>query len=211
MFRKLGDAVSDILESSSMPVVLGGDHSVTYPVLAAFDRPIEVIQIDAHVDLADYFEGEEHHHGNFMSRALGLEQVTGVHQIGVRGTTVVPQARARGKVYAAVSPRQLRRRGTAALVESLPPDRNYYVTFDVDALDPVYAPGTSTPLPGGLTFAEAKNLLVAIASQRHCVGFDLVELNPDCDCNDLTAITSIELLLAFLGAHFGHHGVESYP
>lgn len=209
VFRKLGDAVSGILEAGSLPVVVGGDHSITYPVLAAYSRPIEVIQIDAHVDLAEYFEGEEHHHGNFMSRALDLEHVAGVHQIGVRGTTVVPQTQPQGKVRQTLSPRELRRRGIPALVESLDPGVSYYVTFDIDALDPMYAPGTSTPQPGGLTFAEAKDLLVTIASQRDCVGVDLVEINPDCDHNDITAITGIELLLAFLGAHFGRRSAAA--
>jgi agmatinase len=122
---------------------------------------------------------------------------------------VVPQTRPQGKVRQTLSPRELRRRGIPALVESLDPGVSYYVTFDIDALDPMYAPGTSTPQPGGLTFVEAKELLVTIASQRDCVGIDLVEINPDCDHNDITAITGIELLLAFLGARFGRRSAAS--
>jgi agmatinase len=200
VFRKLREVVSDVLKTGSVPVVLGGDHSITYSVLAAYAGPLEVVQIDAHTDLADYYEGEEHHHGNFMSRVLALESVTGIHQIGVRGTTVAAQTRSQPKVRQTLTPREFRRRGADAVVGSLDPDRDYYVTLDIDVLDPTFAPGTSTPLPGGLTFDEVKQLLVALASRRRSVGFDLVEINPQRDVNDLTAITAIELLLAFLGA-----------
>lgn len=202
-FGKLQEVVAEILESGALPVVLGGDHSITYPALAAFAAPLEIVQIDAHTDRAEYYAGEQHHHGNFMSRALALPHVAGVHQVGVRGTTVAPQAHAGGKVRTALTPRQLRRTGTARFVAALPAAGAYYVTFDVDALDPSYAPGTSTPVPDGLTFAEAKRLLIALAGTRRCVGFDLVEVNPQQDPRDLTAIVVLELLLAFLGAHFG--------
>lgn len=201
-FRKLRACVADILGSGSMPVILGGDHSITYPVLAAFDRPIAVIQIDAHTDRADFYEGEEHHHGNFMSRALTLEQVTDLYQVGMRGTTPVSQRQIQGKVRQVLTPRRLRSLGVAALVSMLPEDCDYYITFDIDSLDPIYAPATSTPVPGGLTFDEVKDLLVGIASGRRCIGFDVVEVNPQHDTNDLTVITAVELLLAFLGAHF---------
>jgi agmatinase len=186
--------------------VLGGDHSITYPILAAFEGPVAVIQIDAHPDLAEYTAGEEHHHGNFMSRALSLPQVTDVYQVGLRGTTVAPQGQIRGKVGMVLTPKGLRALGVEAFVAALPDASSYYVTFDIDSLDPIYAPGTSTPVPGGLTFEEAKDLLVAIGSSRRCVGFDLVEVNPQRDTNDHTAIAAIELLLAFLGAHFKRAG-----
>lgn len=201
-FGKLREVVAGFLEDGAFPVVLGGDHSITYPILAAFDQPMDVVQIDAHADLAAYLEGEEHHHGNFMSRAVGLDHVTGIHQVGIRGITPVPQTRAGGKVRQSLTPGMLRRQGVAAFLEALPADRSYYVTLDIDALDPGFAPGTSTPLPGGLTFEEVKTLLTGIATTRVCAGFDLVEVNPERDVNDITAITAMELVLTFLGAHF---------
>lgn len=201
-FAKLREVVAGFLEDGVFPVVLGGDHSITYPILAAFDQPVEVIQIDAHSDLADYLEGEEHHHGNFMSRAARLDHVTGIHQVGIRGITPVPQARAAGKVRQSLTPGMLRRHGIAAFLEALPADRSFYVTLDIDSLDPRFAPGTSTPLPGGLTFEEVKSLLTGIAASRACAGFDVVEVNPERDVNDITVITALELVLAFLGAHF---------
>lgn len=201
LFAKLREVAAGILETRSLPVVLGGDHSVTFPVLAAFEEPLAIVQIDAHTDLAEYFTGEEHHHGNFMSRALSLDQVTDVYQVGVRGTTLGAQARVGGKVRRTLTPRALRREGVARFVEDLPASGNYYVTFDIDALDPIHAPATSTPVPEGLSFGEVKDLLMGIAGSRRCVGFDLVELNPQLDSRDLTAVVAIELLLAFLGAH----------
>lgn len=202
VFAKLQRAVEEILEVGALPLVLGGDHSITYPVLRAHREPLTVIQLDAHTDQADYYDGAEHHHGNFMSRALQMDNVQEVHQIGVRGTTRHPQAALHPKVSQVLSPRKLREMGVPGVLATLPTGRSYYLTVDLDVLDPAVAPGTRTPLPGGLGFDELKELLVAIAENRRIVGFDLVELDPERDPTGLTGVVGLELLLAFLGARF---------
>ena len=93
VFEKVRSAVADIRGRGSFPVVLGGDHSVTYPVLSAYEEPLAVFHLDAHSDLAPYHPGIENHHGNVMSRALGLPHVCAIYQVGLRGTTPVSQLR----------------------------------------------------------------------------------------------------------------------
>ncbi len=202
VFAKLGGVLSKLLEQGSFPVVLGGDHSITYASLSAFKRPLAVLQIDAHSDLAPYQPSIENHHGNVMSRALQLPQVTSLYQVGIRGTTPVAQALPREKVALCWSPRRVRQQGVGALLAQLPTDVDWYVSLDIDALDPIHAPGTSTPVPGGFSFEEVQDLLTAIAEQRRCIGFDLVEINPKRDSGELTVATGVELLLAFLGGLF---------
>lgn len=202
VFRKVRQVVAEIAGDGSFPVVLGGDHSITLPVLEGFDRPLRILHLDAHSDLAEFREGAEHHHGNVITRALGLPHILGVHQIGIRGTTHTRQTAAAGKVAGVCTPRQLRTAGLEAALATLPADGDYYLSLDIDLLDPTVAPGTSTPVPGGLGFEEAKQLLATLTAQRNVVGMDLVEVNPDRDRADATAMVAIELLLAALGGRF---------
>jgi agmatinase len=202
VFGKLQEVASRILRAGALPVVIGGDHSITYSVVAAYDRPVALFHIDAHSDLAPYHPGIENHHGNVMSRVLRLEQVRGLYQVGIRGMTPLSQMVPSPKRPMALSPRQLRTLGVEGLLALLPEELDYYVSLDIDALDPSIAPGTSTPVPGGLGFEETKDLLIAVGRHRRCVGMDLVELNPRKDVQALTAWLGAELLMAFLGAWF---------
>lgn len=203
VFHKLTDLVRQLLSDNVLPVVIGGDHSITYACVRAYEKPVAVLQIDAHSDLAPYHGGVANHHGNVMSRVLALETVCGLHQVGLRGVTNVAQlSPGRRGVETTLSPRQLRRIGLQGLLERLPADLEYYVSLDIDAIDPIHAPATSTPVPGGFDPVELKEMLWGIARERRCVGFDLVEINPRRDVNDLTLAVAQELLLAFLGGHF---------
>jgi agmatinase len=202
VFDKVRRTAAQIRAAGSCPVVLGGDHSISYPVLAAYQEPLAVLHLDAHSDLAPYHPGIENHHGNVMSRALTLDHVRAVYQVGVRGTTPVSQLRERARRPLVVSPSGLRSLGLDALLSRLPDDLPYYVSVDVDVLDPSHAPGTSTPVPGGLSFDEVRRLLRAFASQRRLVGLDLVEVNPRRDAGGVTAQAALELMMATLGAQF---------
>jgi agmatinase len=202
VFDKIRSSIERIRSAGSRPVVLGGDHSITYPVLAAFDAPLAVFHLDAHSDLAPYHPGVENHHGNVMSRVLMLEHVRAVCQVGLRGTTPVSQLKARERRPLVLSPSGLRALGPEALVERLPPDLPFYVSVDVDVLDPSHAPGTSTPVPGGLSFDEVRAVLRALAARRRVIGFDVVEVNPRRDVAGVTAQAALELMLATLAAGF---------
>lgn len=211
VFRKLRGAVEGILDVGGLPVALGGDHSITFATISAYRRPLSIFQIDAHTDLAPYYPSVENHHGNVMSRALTLDHVEGIFQVGGRGTTGGPLDRGRDGVELCLSPQALREVGIDGVLERMPKDRDYYVSLDIDALDPAQAPGTSTPVPGGLGFEEVVDLVNAVAARRRCIGFDLVEINPRRDPQDLTAAVGLELLLAFLGSHFSQREPRRDP
>lgn len=209
IFQKITQTTREILKRGSLPVVIGGDHSVTYPVLAAYDAcdtPVDIIHIDAHSDFATYYPEMENHHGNVMSRVMTLPHVGRFYQIGIRGLTAQRQGQSHERVAMKVSPQGLRRQGVEAVLAQIPAQGKYYVSFDIDALDPMIAPATSTPMPGGLEFEQTKELLWAIGQHRDCVGFDLVEINPKRDANNLTSSLAIELMLSFLAAHFTKQG-----
>jgi len=208
VFRKIQSIVRELLKRKARPVVAGGDHSVTYPIASAFDRPLYILQLDAHTDLAPYHEGMENHHGNVISRLIQSDQVLGVYQVGVRGLTPVRQEGGRSKVPMMLSPSALREKGIDGLIEELPGDAPFYVTLDIDCLDPAVAPGTSTPVPGGLTFDEVKRILWALGERRECVGGDLVEVNPERDLGGLTAAVGRELLLTLADTVSRQVGVE---
>ena len=206
IFEKIRSCVTSMFEHKVLPVILGGDHSITYAAVSGLKSEVDIIHIDAHSDLAPLHHGIENHHGNVMSRVLNLKHVGRIYQIGLRGISPVTQFKSDPRIPMKLSPRQFRKLGLEQVLKNIPADRNYYVSFDIDALDPSIAPGTSTPVSGGLGFSEAKELLAAIGEQRHCLGFDLVEVNPKRDPSDVTAMVAAELMMVFMDSCFRYKG-----
>ncbi len=200
-------AVRKILAANAIPVVMGGDHSVNIPCINAFDDqdPIHVVQIDAHLDFVDERHGVRNGHGNPMRRAAEKPYVTGLTQLGIRNVSSTAKegysdARAMGSDILSV--RQCRAIGPEALLQRIPAGANIYVTIDIDAFCPSIAPGTGTPSHGGFLYYEVLELLQHVAYRNHIVGIDLVEVAPDYDPTDSTAILAAQVLLNLLGFIF---------
>jgi len=200
-------AVRAILERGALPVVLGGDHSVTIPALRAFDgqAPVHVVQIDAHLDFVDERHGVRFGHGNPMRRAAEMAHVTGLTQLGIRNVSSTARegyedARARGSTILSV--RQVRKLGNAAVLEQIPAAARLYLTIDIDGFDPSIAPGTGTPSHGGFLYYEVLELLQALARRQEIAGIDLVEVAPAYDPAGITSILAAPLLLNLLGFVF---------
>jgi agmatinase len=200
-------AVRKILERGAMPVVLGGDHAVNIPCIRAFaeQRPIHLVQIDAHLDFVDSRHGVREGYGNPMRRAAEQPHVSGLTQLGIRNVSSTARegyedARRRGSTIRSV--RQFRQLGTAGVLDLVPPGARYYVTIDIDAFDPSIAPGTGTPSHGGFLYWEAMEFLQGLARRGQVVGIDLVEVAPAYDPSGITAILAAQLLLNFLGYIF---------
>ncbi|HKX16546.1 MAG TPA: arginase family protein [bacterium] len=198
--------VRAILEAGSLPVLVGGDHAVTYPSIRAFAGrgPLHIVQFDSHQDFNDERFGVRLGHGNPMRRASELPFVTGISQIGIRHVQKYTDTLAAGKRYGlrVVGASELRRRGPRAAAAAVPAGARCYLTLDIDGLDIAVAPGTGTPEPGGLTFVEMREAVRAIARRCRIVGVDLVEVSPPYDWAEITSRTAARLLLDTLAAVF---------
>ena len=190
------EAVSAILDRGAVPICLGGDDSVPIPILRAYEgrRPITVLQVDAHLDFRDEVEGVREGYSSPMRRASEMAHVARIVQIGLRGVgsaraSDVADARAAGNLL--VTARELRERGVAWLLGQLPADASVFVSFDCDGLDPSVVPAVSAPAPGGLSYAEAADLLAGVG--RRLAGATFTEYVPARDVNDISALVVARL------------------
>ena len=202
------EAVRKILSAGAMPLILGGDHSITSPALRAYDNsgPIHVVQIDAHLDFVDERHGVRYGHGNPMRRASEMSHITGIAQLGIRNVSSSNRndyqaAREAGSQFLSV--RQFRDIGAKrVLAELIPADKNYYVTIDIDGFDPSIAPGTGTPSHGGFLYYEVLEFLAGLAEHGNVKGMDLVEVSPPHDPAGVTAILAAQILMNAVGRIF---------
>jgi agmatinase len=205
-FGAITESVSKILSAKAFPVLLGGDHSITFPVVRAFReyRPLHIVHLDAHLDYNDSIEGVLLANGNPIKRISELDFVGEIVQIGMRGIRAREDAfrdsHSRGNKIVTMS--EFRRMGLKNVLHLIPKEGPLYVTIDIDAMDPSIAPGTASPDFDGMTFREMKDLLEGIASRGKVVGFDLVEVNPFLDPAGLTQSLAVTLILEFLGSIF---------
>ncbi|WP_051054064.1 arginase family protein [Fibrella aestuarina] len=202
VYAKIGRAVQLTAQRGQVPVLLGGDHSISYAGIQAITEQygaIQVLHFDAHCDTYEssynrlYARRGAHSHGTFMSRSLELPGLKRVTQIGLRGFTNISQHdTSRRHILWAEDARQAL---IANTLPTLPTDWPVYVTFDIDVLDPAVAPGTATPVPGGFSYDEVCHLLAHFLQGQRVVGVDLVEVNPDRDRDQVTVQTAAQLLL----------------
>jgi agmatinase len=201
--QKITDSVHKILTRKAFPIILGGDHSITFPIIRAYDVPLTVVHIDAHLDTWNGAKGNLDH-ASWVLRVAKLPTVKKIVQLGMRGIANDPEAAGNAKALGTkiVTGEEIHRRGVSAALDAIPPSENIYVTFDVDSMDPTLAPGTGTLEPGGLTFSEIDDLMLGIPKKGKLVGVDIVEVNPYRDPTGRTAQTAIRLLVDLLGAAF---------
>jgi agmatinase len=198
------EAVRAVLGRGAMPVVLGGDDSIVTYVLKAYEGsgPLQVIQIDAHLDYRDEVAGVRDGLSSPMRRASEMAWVERIVHVGLRGVgsaraSDVADSRADGNLL--VKAEALRANGAPWLLSQLPLGGRYFVTIDVDGLDPSIAPGTRAIMPGGLLFHDAAELMRGLATRGTVVGVDVVEYCPGLDLNRITADTVLRLLVNLLG------------
>ncbi|MBI2913626.1 MAG: agmatinase [Chloroflexi bacterium] len=202
---RIQEEISKVLDTDTFPVVLGGDHSTTLPVLracAAKHGALSLVHFDAHPDFWPGPEGRPYHHGTVFRVAVeeGLIDPASSVQVGIRGSIsagIIAEARAAG--FHLITADEFARQGVRATVEavqrlaSLP----VYVSLDVDSVDPAFAPGTGTPEVAGLTSREIVELVRGLAGLPF-VAFDVVEVSPPYDCSEITALLAANLVYEFL-------------
>ncbi len=197
------------------PLTCGGDHSVTLPILRAVaaDAPLGLIQIDAHCDTGDAYGGSRFHHGAPFKVAIdeGLLDPAKVVQIGIRGSLYNADMwkfsyDSGMRVMMIEEVEELGWRACIDEARDIVGQTPVYVSFDIDALDPAFAPGTGTPEAGGLTMREAQGMVRRLAG-LDIRGADMVEVSPPFDSGGLTALNGAtvmyELLCAMTAAKAG--------
>jgi agmatinase len=202
-FERTASVAAIALDLGAIPVILGGEHSITFaPVSACREKygKIGVIQFDAHADLRKTYEGSPYSHACVMRRIVDELQLP-IFQVGLRGISLeenrfiaehrIPGLSAEEAVVKQVS--KLR------LPDDFP--ERVYITIDVDGLDPSIMPATGTPVPGGLGWYQLMGMLKSIAAQRTIVGFDVVELAPISGLHycEFTAARLVYALMGLIG------------
>ncbi len=204
------ERLQPIMSAGLFPVTLGGDHSIGYPVLKALvqargGRPVHLVQFDTHMDYWEDEAGQRWTHASPIIRSHEAGFLAGLTQYGIRSLHTagdnIELARSRGAhIFWCQRAKDMR---PADLVGHLPQGGDVYITFDIDVLDPAIAPGTGTPEPGGFSYYEAKDLLLAVCARCNVVGMDLVEVAPLYDGPaQLTALHGARLILDTVGAVF---------
>lgn len=193
-FDSITQAVRELLDTGHRPVCLGGDHSITFPILRAIGRPFDdltIVHFDAHPDLYDEFEGNRFSHACPFARIMQHSYAKRLIQLGIRTMNEQQRLQAYRFGVEVVEMREL------PALEKLKLAGPVYVSFDVDVLDPAFAPGISHREPGGMSVREAISHLHAITGD--IVGADLVEYNPKQDVSQLTAMVCAKILKEILG------------
>ena len=198
--------VKKILKAGTFPVVIGGDHSITYPCICAFEdfKSLDIIQIDAHLDWIDEVDGIRYANGSPMRRSMELDFTNKMVQLGIRciRSREIDYNFAKSQGSQIFTRQDIRQKGVEEIVEKLFPLGNVYVSIDIDGLDPSIAPGTGSPTVDGLLYYEVINLLKGITKKSNVVGFDIVEVNPMVDLSGQTCLLATTLILEFLGMIF---------
>lgn len=197
----------DILKHPIIPIGLGGDHSLTLPILRAVAQkhgPVALVHVDAHADVNDEMFGERETHGTVFRRAYeeGLITPSKTWQIGLRGTgyTASDFTEAADWGFNQRLASTLWHKSLTPLAKEIKVqigDQPCYITYDIDSLDPAFAPGTGTPEIGGLTVMQAMELIRGLRG-LNVVGCDLVEVSPPYDTSGNTALVAANLVFEML-------------
>ena len=189
MFSLIEDSVRTLLTDNLAPICLGGDHSITYPIVRAFARRfpnLSILHFDAHPDIYDEFQGNRYSHASPFARIMEEQLASRLVQVGIRSVNTHQREQINRFGLEVVEMRDWRE-GLAFEFES-----PVYISFDLDALDPAFAPGVSHREPGGLTTRQAIDLIQRVKGR--VVGADIVEFNPRMDPLHVTGTVCAKLL-----------------
>lgn len=205
-YARIEKFVTEILSTDKKFIAVGGDHSTTLPVLRSlkkkYNQPLNFIHFDAHLDTYPAAWGCEYHHGAFARHAIeeGLVDPKNMMQIGIRGPLAgsadLDIVRKHGVKVVTVD--EIRDQLLKDFIKTLPTFKGpTYISFDIDCLDPAYAPGTGTPVPGGLTTYETQRILRALKIDQ-LVGADIVEVSPPYDSSQITALAAVDTMFELI-------------
>lgn len=194
----------DLIKQDKFVVTLGGEHSISYaPIKAHLEsfKNVSIIQVDAHSDLRDSYQGSKYSHASVMARVAELTK--DITQIGIRAQCIEESKFIKENGIKTFYARDIRLgkhdNWIQKVVNGL--NENVYITFDVDGFDPSFLPATGTPEPGGMMWDEIMNLFALIGKNRNIIGIDVVELAPD-EKYPLSAFNTAKLTYKLLNYAF---------
>lgn len=194
-FLAIETDIDQILASGAVPLVLGGDHAITYPILRAINSvngPVNILHFDAHPDLYENFEDNPFSHASPFARIMENGLASRLVQVGIR--TLNRHQREQAQRFG-VEIHEMKDLDAASVGQDF--DGPVYISCDLDALDPAFAPGVSHHEPGGLSVRDILGIVQRLPNR--IVGADIVEYNPDRDINDMTAMVAAKLLKEIAG------------
>ena len=193
-----------VLAAGALPVMIGGDHSVTYPVVRGFDNvePVHVIHFDAHLDYAPFVHDLRFTNMHPFRHIAPMAHVQSLTQVGIRSlrTAVEEHEDSLADGNKVVTMRDFLENGPQSVADSVPKDARVYVSIDIDVLDLPLIPGCVSAEPDGMSYGQLRDTLQAIAQHADVVGLDLVEVNPPMDiATGVTSYLAAHTVIEFLG------------
>ncbi len=208
MLQRVKAVVAEISQAKKLPIMVGGEHSVTKAAVESLPKDTGIVNLDAHLDMRDEFLGEKLSHATFMRRVAEYLGPDHIMEVGIRAFSKPELDFCKKEGVTIVTPLDLRRDGvdkTGRRVSSfLGRFRHAYVTVDIDVLDPAFAPGVGNPEPDGLSTDELLSL-VGSSMVRNLSGFDLVEVSPQLDSGQTAAVGAKVILEAVAAHHSRSH------
>ncbi len=201
-FENITQSVAGILRRGALPVVLGGDHAITYPVVRAFDAPVHVVHFDAHLDYMPFVHGLSLTNQHAFRHIAHMPNVESLTQVGIRSLRNTQQMLldSEGDGNHVVTLDAYRSESASTIFRHIPPNSRCYVSLDIDVLDMSLVPGCVSAEPDGISYAELRSTLAALAATFRVVGFDLVEVNPLLDVGTgATSYLAAHTVIEFLG------------
>ena len=201
-FHNITATTEHVLGRGALPVVLGGDHAISFPVVRAYREPLHVMHFDAHLDYAPFMHGYEFTNGHAFRHIHHMSHVESLTQIGIRSLRNL-EAHVEDSVSdgnRVLTMDESRALGPRGLAETLPRDARCYVSIDIDVLDMALIPGCVSAEPNGMAYSELRDSLFALAEHTEIVGFDMVEVNPQLDVGTgITSYLAAHTIIEFLG------------
>jgi len=189
MISRIMDSVSGLLDQNYRPIALGGDHAISYPVVKAFSKKyprLSILHFDAHPDIYDEFQGNRYSHACPFARIMEEGLVERLVQVGIRTATGHQREQLKRFEVEVIEMKDFR---DDLMIEF---DTPVYISFDIDGLDPAFAPGVSHREPGGLSTRQSLSVIQRLKGD--VVGADIVEFNPRMDSTGMTAMVCAKLL-----------------
>ena len=203
-FDRLTQVVAKVVERGSFPVIVGGDHAITFPAVRGMSghSPLNMVHFDAHMDYTHDYQGALYTHGSPIRRCRELPFVDHISSLGIRTARRGPYEQSQRDGNLIITTNRFRELGPQGVVDLIPKSENLYLTLDIDVMDPGQAPGTGTPEAGGLYYEELRDCATALVKRDNLVGLDLVEVAPPYDSSEITVLVAARLIIDILATRF---------